>query len=169
MISREASENNIGWRTSHKTGFTSVELIIVIAIALLFFVAASPVYSLLFVSSEVNEHSFRIVQSARLSRERAVIRLNNSSHGVYIETNPSLGNRVVVYQGSSYASRDADYDTIIPLPSGLSVSTTIPGNDINFSKEFGVPASTGTILLVPRQGGGGRTITINNFGMAEDR
>lgn len=146
-------------------GFTLIEFIVVIGITLLLVAAISPLYSTL-QSSQLNESSAQIAQTLRMARERSVARVNNSSHGVFFEINAEGDDRFILYQGVSYGARDTSYDRATTLDSSLSISTTISGNDVNFSKGLGVPNNTGTVTLT-HDVSGTRTTTINSFGMVE--
>jgi len=151
-------------------GFTLVELLIVIGITLILAAAVAPIYGNLQVSSQLNENSSQIIQSLRLARERSVARTNNSQHGVYFEID-ALGDKdkYVLYQGSTYDTRDSNYDREVILDEVLSLS--LPGEvseyEINFSKGLGVPSATGIITLT-HDISGTRQIIINSFGMVEE-
>ena len=145
-----------------KFGFTLIEVLIVTAITLILVVAAAPIFGNLQVSSQLNEHTSLIIQAIRIARERSVARLENSAHGVFFTSST-----YTVYQGSSYATRNSSYDRDSTLDSALSLTTTLPGNDVNFSKGLGVPNNTGTINL-SHDVQGAKTITINSFGAVEE-
>jgi prepilin-type N-terminal cleavage/methylation domain-containing protein len=147
--------------------FTLIELLIVVAITLILAVAVAPLYGNLTVSSQLNDNSAQIVQTLRIARERSVARVNNSAHGVYFEINPSAKDKFILYQGSSYAGRDSDYDRSTTMDSALSISETLSGTEVNFSKGFGKPNTTGTVTLT-HDVNGTRVITINSFGMVEE-
>ncbi len=151
-----------------QSGFTLVELLLVIAIMLALAVAAAPLYGNIHPSTQLNDNIAQIIQTTRIARERSFSRFNNSSHGVYFEINPSGDDKLILYQGNSYALRDAGYDREVPLSSSLSLSTTLPGNEIHFSKGFGIPNATGTVTLT-HETRGARIMGINDFGMVEER
>jgi prepilin-type N-terminal cleavage/methylation domain-containing protein len=143
-------------------GFTLVELLVVIGITLVVAVTAVPIYGNLQVSSQLNENSSLIIQTVRTARERSVGRLNNAAHGVYI-----TASAYTLYQGASYATRNSSYDRTTTLDSVLTMSTTLAGDEVNFSKGLGVPNTTGTITLT-HDVQGSKTITINSFGAIQD-
>jgi prepilin-type N-terminal cleavage/methylation domain-containing protein len=145
-----------------QSGFTLIELLIVIGITLLVGAAAVPIYGSLQVSTQLNENSSLVIQTVRTAREYSVARLNNAAHGVYITSTT-----YTLYQGSSYAARDSSYDRTTTLDSALTLSTTLTGSEVNFSKGLGVPNNTGTITLT-HDVQGSSTITINSFGMVEE-
>ncbi len=151
-----------------QSGFTLIELLLVIAIMLALAVAAAPLYGNLHLSTQLNENIAQIIQTTRIARERSFSRLNNFPHGVYFEINPAGNDKFILYQGNSYATRDTDYDREVSLDSSLSLSTTLPGNEVYFSKGFGIPDATGTVTLTHNVKGA-RIMRINDFGMVEEK
>ncbi len=149
-------------------GFTLIELLIVIAITLILAAVVVPIYGNLQVSGQLNENSSQAIQTLRMARGRSIARYNNAQHGVYFQVNASDKDKYVLYRGSSYATRESDYDREITLDSALSLS--LPGGvseyEINFSKGLGVPDATGTITLT-HDVSGSRSIIVNSFGMIE--
>ncbi len=153
-------------------GFTLIELLVVISIIIILSVAAIPVYGNLQVSAQLNENTSQIIQAIRTARERSVAGYNNRQHGVYFNINASSDNKYILYQGSSYATREAGYDRETILGSSLSISAndfTFTGSDvdINFSKGLGVPDNTGTIILT-HDVSGTRSIILNDLGIVEE-
>lgn len=148
------------FKDKNNTGFTLIELLIVIAISLIVLATAVPLYGNLQGTAQINDVTSGIIQTTRIARERSMNRLNNSSHGVYINV---ASNNYVLYQGDSYATRDSTYDRVTTLDSVISLSTTISGNDISFSKGLGEPSNTGDIT-VSHEVNGSRTMTINSLG-----
>lgn len=150
----------------NEKGFTLIELLIVVAIILILVAAAIPIYGNLQVKSQLNENSAQIVQALRTARGRSAARLNNAAHGVYFEINPDNVDKYILYQGSSYAGRNSSYDRETSLGSSLHISTTVTGNEVNFSKGLGAP-NTGTIILT-HDTAGARYISVNSIGMIQD-
>ncbi len=154
-----------------KNSFTLIELLIVIGIMLLLTAVTVPIYGMLQVSSQLNENSSQAVQALRIAKERSMSRFNNSSHGVYFETNLIGEDKYVLYQGVSYAARESSYDREYVLDDVLKLSWSLLGvgdeGDINFSKGLGVPGKTGTIILI-HDVSGARSIIINNLGAIEE-
>jgi prepilin-type N-terminal cleavage/methylation domain-containing protein len=152
---------------NHQRGFTLIEILIVMGITLILVTAAVPIYGNLQVSAQLNENTSQIVQTARIARERSAARFHNASHGVYFEINAGARDRFILYQGDSYAGRDNTYDRAVTLDNALSLSTTLAGNEVNFSKGLGVPNSVGIITLT-HDVTGSRVMSINNFGIVEE-
>lgn len=147
------------------SGFTLIEILIVIALFLLLSAASFSIYGNLSVSSQLDDAHSGILGTLRTARERAISRLNNSGHGVYFD-DAGLEDRYILYQGPSYAARDIGYDRILTLDSSLSLSTDFPSNDINFSMGRGIPNATGTVTIT-HSVKGLKYISVNRFGIAE--
>jgi prepilin-type N-terminal cleavage/methylation domain-containing protein len=143
-------------------GFTLTELLITIAITVVLAAAAVPIYGNLQVKSQLNESTSLLIQTFRTARENSESRLNNSSHGVKLNADS-----YVLYQGASYAARDASYDRLMELDSTMTLSTTIANGETNFTKGLAEPNNVGTITLT-HEIGEEREITINSFGVIEE-
>ena len=143
------------------SGFTLIELILVIAITLILVSVASPVYGTFLTSTQLNESSVQITQMLREARNQAISRVGDSSYGVFFATDSST-----LYKGDSYATRDTNYDYVFVLDDGVSLSTTLSGNEVSYSKGLGEPNNTGTIT-VTHSTTGSRVIEIGSFGTAE--
>jgi prepilin-type N-terminal cleavage/methylation domain-containing protein len=148
-------------------GFTLIELLIVIAVTLILAAAAAPIYGNLQVSSQLNDSSDQIIQTLRTARTYSISRLNNASHGVYFEINPSASDRFILYQGASYATRDSTYDRPVTLGPDIVLSTTLSGNESSFSKSLGSPTATGTVTVSHGVLQSTRVININDHGSIE--
>lgn len=146
---------------SKEKGFTLIEIIIVVAILLILAAAAVPLYGNLQVSAQLNENNRQIVQTIRIARERAASGFNNSNHGVEFQSD-----RYILYQGNDFASRDTVYDRETVLDAALTITTTLTGDEVNFSRGSGDPNNTGTITLTHSVTGSKESI-INQYGAVE--
>lgn len=146
-----------------KSGFTLVELLVTIAIIVILSVAAMPIYTNLQVDSQLNESTSLIIQTLRTAKERSEARLNNDNHGVWFGLNSYN-----LYQGGSYSIRNIDYDRVQNVDNSVRILTDIANNEVNFSKGFGLPDSTGTITLV-HDTGEARYIVISSNGRIEEQ
>lgn len=140
-------------------GFTLIELMIVIAIAIILIGAMLPVFGNLQSSAQLNESTSQLIQALRIAKERSVSNMNNSSHGIYLEAD-----RYTLYQGSSYALRSQAYDREVILSDTLSIANNLAGSEVNFSGGLGVPNTTGSITLA-HSVYGSKIITINSYGV----
>ena len=153
----------------HK-GFSLVEVLVVIGIMAIMIIAGTYFYSNLQLATQLDENTSQIIQTLRTAREYSVAGYNSSPYGVYflVTGTPDL---YILYQGSSYASRNTSYDRIATMDRALSASSTnlslIGGNiDINFAQGSGTPSNVGTLVL-SHSAGGSRSININKFGLVE--
>lgn len=149
-------------------GFTLIELAITIGLGVILVVAAVPIYGNLQVSTQLNEQSALITQTLRSAREQAVAGYNDSAHGVFFHIDPTGADSYVLYQGSSYVTRNTAYDQTKIIESTLSFqnsSFALTGADVdvNFSKSLGVPNNIGT-LLINHSVSGQKSITVNSLG-----
>lgn len=149
-----------------KKGFTLVEVLIVISVSLILAASAVPIIGNLQGSAQLNDNTSDIIQTLRIARERSISRLNNENHGVFFEINAGADS-YILYQGGSYDTRDTDYDVETTLPDSITMTTTITGDEINFSKGLGVPDETGIIDLISDTGGT-RSVSSNSIGLIEE-
>lgn len=138
---------------------TLVEVLIVVAISLVLVTAATPIYSNIQVSTQVDDAASQIIQTIRIARGRAIARVNNASHGVYFDATAKPP-AYTLYQGDSYALRNSIFDRTTKLDPPFQMSSTFPASDVNFSKGAGT-STAGTITLI-HSAGGSRTITITS-------
>lgn len=156
-----------------KNGFTLIELLVVIGVIIILAAATAPIYGNLQVSAQLNENSSKIIQAIRIAREQSQAGFNGLNHGVYFEINAGANDKFILYQGSSYAARDINYDQETILDDSLSLSSAdffLTGGDdvdINFSKGLGAPDNIGALILT-HETVGSRRITLNPIGMVEE-
>jgi type IV fimbrial biogenesis protein FimT len=149
-----------------RSGFTIIELLVVIAIMVILASAAVPIYGNFQVSAQLNESSAQIVQSMRIARQKSIARTQAGAWGVFF--NISGGDdQYILYQGTSYAVRDTDFDRSVTLDSAIALSTTIAGAEVNFSMGRGLPSATGDVVMT-HSTGESRTVNVNSFGKIEE-
>ncbi len=142
-------------------GFTLIELIMVVAILVILLATSSSLMSRFFVSAQREDLTTQLTQSLRQARSNASSRRGASEYGVYITSST-----FTLYRGSNYASRNQTYDLMTTVEPSMTLFTSYPGNDIQFSRGSGHPQSAGTIT-VDHVTGGITTITINAFGIID--
>jgi len=136
-------------------GFTLVEMLIVLALLGAIAAVGIPVYYTIQGRNDADV----AVQSIALSLRRAQLLSEGSSGdsvwGVHMATGT-----VTVFRGASYASRATSFDEVNDLSPAITASGV---NDVTYSKVYGLPSATGTMLLTSKADGT-RTITINTKG-----
>lgn len=153
------------------SGFTLLEFLLALALMILLTSAAFPLYVNMQWTAQLNDSTARVIGDVRLARELSSARSNDSQYGVYVDANPVGADRLIFFNGPSYAGRNPAYDRvttffdIIVLEKALSTG----GSEIVFSKNTGIPSATGTITLTHSGSNTTRTITINAYGMVDSR
>jgi hypothetical protein len=104
-----------------------------------------------------------LAQLIRKARNYSLNGYINSRYGVFIDEE---NEKAILYQGSSYAARNSDFDEKIEFKSGIKVTTTIASKNINFNKWSGLPEKSGVIHL-NQEYVNGRTITVNWLGVVD--
>lgn len=133
-----------------------VEVLVVIAI-MTFFIGIG-----LFLSVDVYHSSLfkadadTVGVALQRARSRAINNINESKHGVRIETTGST-----IFQGSDFVLRDASKDEFISIGSGFSFTPAIP-IDIVFERLSGESNFNGSITITNNTKT--TTININNEG-----
>jgi len=153
--------------------FTLLELLIVIAIALVLVVASLPIYANLTVRTQLHESSAQAVMAMRDARESALSGYRDSAYGVFLNMPVAGAQSYVSYAGNSYATRNPIYDRVNVLDNAVrfvNVNFTISGGgiDINFSKGLGRPGNIGNLNLV-HDVQGSVNISVNNLGKIEEK
>ena len=138
----------------NKAAFTLVELLIVMAIFALLITASIPVSINFYKARTLDVNQNGLVQTLRKAQLKAMSIEADSSFGVYITQG-----KYILFRGSSYKTRDANFDEIFKLPSNIEVSGL---SEIVFSKLDGIPSKTGDITLT--SGSKSETISINKVG-----
>lgn len=147
-------------------GVTLIELLLVIAIVLVVVGGGAPVVGRWQQSQQLNDTVVQMGQWLKTARERSLAGLNDATHGVYLEINDPGADRVILYQGASFVTRNSAYDRAVTLDVALSLSSTLAGNEVNFVRVTGKPNATGTIT-VSHSVSDSRTITINSSGLVD--
>ena len=148
-------------------GFTLIELLIVIGIIIILFAATIPVYINWQNSAVLNTTAITIKENLELAKARSRSSYNNTSHGVYFSVIASGSDEVIIYQGGSYLNRVPEYDLITELDEALNLTTSLVGNEINFSQGLGQPSTDGSIILTNSNTEKVRSVFINSFGIID--
>ena len=128
-------------------GFTVTELIVVIALVVLFTGLAIPALRVAQKNSELEDASQLLQSVLRLAQSRTLGSEAASQYGVFFDTAASP-DQYILFRGATYASRDVAADELHILSKNVEMSqVTIPGNELVFLRLTGTVANTGSVTL----------------------
>lgn len=141
-----------------KRGFSLLELVLTIGIAVTLMAAISPFLYSKKTRSDVDLATMSVAQRFRRASLLAAASDSSDSWGVKVVTG-----QIIVFRGSSYASRVTAQDEITTIDSNLTIGGT---SEFVFSRFTGIPVSTGSLTLSSGTGQT-KTMTVNAAGMVE--
>lgn len=121
-------------------GFTLIELLLVVAITLAVSSFMFPLSISFYRMQMLDETEESIASLLRKAQTFSVTGKNDSAYGVKI-----LDDAYVLFEGETYASRDAAKDEAYPFASTISVSGL---SEVTFLPFSGEPTATGTVHIV---------------------
>jgi prepilin-type N-terminal cleavage/methylation domain-containing protein len=139
-----------------KQGFTLIEILLSIACIAIISAISIPVYQSFQNRNDLNIAANAVAQSLRRAQILAQASEGDASFGVKIQLAD-----VIIFRGSSFASRDIEFDESIAMSESITPSGL---DEIVFSKFVGLPNNTGTIILNSNINET-KEITINEKGM----
>ncbi|HUW71738.1 MAG TPA: type II secretion system protein [Candidatus Humimicrobiaceae bacterium] len=145
-----------------KKGFTLIELMIAIALIIMFSGLTLPVGFNFYQESTLNDQARNLENSLRRAQAMAMTGRGESNAGVKIEEG-----QYTIFEGESFGERRGEADIIIPFPIALSTSGI---DEIVFQKLTGLPLPTfseeeRSIIII--FGANSQEITINSQGKIE--
>lgn len=140
-------------------GFTLVELLVVLAIFGILFLIVGTISSNTLPKSQLIIESDYIEQTLRKAQARTVNQHADSVWGVYL-----TASTVTLFAGTTYAGRDASFDEVHTLPSGVSLSGL---SEVNFEYRTGQTVDTGTISMTSSATGETAVLTVSASGAIE--
>lgn len=129
--------------------FTLIEILIVLAIVVILAAMGFFSFRLLQEKSELQESSETVVSILRTAQRKTINSENQSQWGVYFD-DTLLPHKYVLFQGSSYATRDASKDAIQELSPSLElyiINLADAGKEVVFSRLDGETNQFGMIGL----------------------
>jgi len=120
-------------------GFSLVEMIIVIAIFALLFSVSSSIYNSFKSHSNLELATSSVVEALRLAGSSAQSGKGDSKWGVEI-----FSDRIAIFKGNTYASRDVAFNESFSFPNGINASGL---GEVIFEKLTGATTTFGTIIL----------------------
>lgn len=151
-----------------KRAFTLTELLITLALLGMIAVIAVPVVSNLQVSSQLDDVVTEIKMALHTTRTRSVARVGNATHGILFVLTPGAETYTLYQIPDGASARNPALDEVRRIPRSITLSTTIPASDINFSRGVGAPnISALQTITVAHTSGSVRTITITPTGLID--
>lgn len=135
-------------------GFTLLEILLVILIIAFLAGIILPLGFNFYKNQQLQEGAQGILQTLRRAQLKAMSVEGDSSFGVKIESK-----NYILFRGSSFATRDPQYDEVFDLPAAISVGGL---SEVVFSKSEGKPNISGNVVLSTNSES--RTININPVG-----
>jgi len=144
-------------KTNNTQGFTLIEMVLVVGIISIIAVIGIPIYYNLQSSDGLDVTVNTLVQDLYQAQIFSRNEEDNSAWGVTI-----VGQTIIFYSGTSYATRNTSNESVFTTPVNIATSGL---SEVDFSKLYGLPLSSGTFTLI----GGGitRTVIINSEGMVD--
>jgi len=136
-------------------GFTLIELLIVISITAIFSSISVTSYKKINEKNIFNGAVNTIIQSIRYTKNKSLNQNLNTNWGIYIEND-----KVTVFSGNDYSSRNSSVDETFDLPRGIVVSGL---TEIVFDKITGKIDSEGDVVI--SRGDENKTIHVNYYGV----
>lgn len=143
-------------------GFTIIELLLVIAMISLISALSVSFYARFITQNAVANTQDQLVGDFRKAQIYAMEGKLYSNWGVNF-----VSSTIVLYQGSSYATRNSALDENFSVNSNISISAM---SDVNYARMTGVPTNGGsavTTLTITITGPNSttKTVTMNSFGV----
>lgn len=144
-------------RKQQQTGFTLIEILLVMAIVTILTAISAPFYLSLSRGNDLDAATSLLAQDLYQAQSYSRNRNQDSQWGVAVS-----GQVITLFSGSSYATRDTANDVVYTVPSSIAISGS---SQIVYSKLYGLPQSTASFTLTG--GGKTQTVVVNNKGMVE--
>lgn len=130
-------------------GVSMIEIMVVIGIISLIAVLGLPAMQNFGIRQDVPVAARDMLHALRRAQIRSVLSEAGSNVGVRVTAGTST--TLVIFQGSSYDTRNVEVDESYQLPATVGLSYTFAGGasptDIIFSRQRGKPSDTGTFFL----------------------
>lgn len=144
-------------RRLNQSGFTIIELVLVLGIIVTITAISAPFYMSLSRGNDLDAATSILAQDLYQAQTYSRNRNQDTQWGVAIN-----GQVITLFSGATYASRNASQDIIYTVPNSISLTGS---SQIVYSKLYGLPVATGSFTL--SGGGKTKTVVVNNKGMIE--
>ncbi len=123
-------------------GFTLLEVLLSLALISILATISIPVTQSWQQNNDINVAAVTIGQTLRRSQALSQAMAADSAWGVAVDS--ADNNKIILFRGDSFGSRDPSFDEEFDLPSTISLTGL---NEIVYSKSSGLPSSTGSFNL----------------------
>ncbi|MBI5037933.1 MAG: prepilin-type N-terminal cleavage/methylation domain-containing protein [Candidatus Kerfeldbacteria bacterium] len=138
-----------------RSGFTLVELLVVIGLIAMIGIFSAPVYQNFQNRTDVDIAAATLTNSFRLAQAHAMDMVGDQSWGVHL----SVGT-IVIFRGASYATRDVPFDDVYTISSDVQLTGL---SEVVFSKMHGLPSTIGSVTM--QETGRSMTVSLNSLGV----
>ena len=137
---------------------TLLELLLAVSMLGILAALSIPVSTALFVRNDLRLAAVSAAQSIRRAQGLSQASDADASWGVSVQPEA-----IILFQGSSFASRNTQFDEITPLSSPISMNGL---TEVVFDRGTGTPQSTGTLTM--SNANETTAMTLNAKGMVSD-
>lgn len=148
---------NTKLKFQHLKGFTLLEVLLVIALLAILSGISIPVYQSFQFKSDLDLATLDVSQSLRRAQILAQSVDGDMSWGVKTESE-----KITLFKGASFESRDENLDEIFNIPANVTFSGL---KEVVFTKFSGLPEETGTLDIFSNNNQ--RSVIINQKGILE--
>jgi prepilin-type N-terminal cleavage/methylation domain-containing protein len=150
-------------RMNSLTGFTLVEILVVLAVLLIIAAFSITAFRSMYEGSGTRTAVVEITDALREARNNALSSKGDSVYGVRIASTS-----VTRFPGSTYSAGNASNTTYMFEAGAMATGTLVSaGTDIVFARLTGMPSATGTVLVTGSDGTSTTTITIGATGLIQ--
>lgn len=131
----------------HESGFTLLEIIIVVFVLTVLGAITIPNMALFQKTPQLNNTFEEVANTLRIAQNKTLSSEGNSRYGVYFKTTVTP-HQYILFKGDTYASRDSSYDQTYPIP-GITefYGITTQDDEVVFNKLTGSTENSGSISL----------------------
>lgn len=140
-----------------KSGISLIELLLVVAIVAILGVSSAAIGQKFLVNNYLQNKTNELVSMLRTAQLNAMSGKENSQWGVSV-----ISNQIILFKGSSYASRDLAFDLSFRIPSSISVTN----DELVFALINGEPNKVATYTLSTNSGDQ-QIVSINELGIID--
>lgn len=152
-------------QAKHKTGFTLIEILIVIAILSVLFGISIQIFSSMTKAQSLDKDVENVYSALLRARNQTINGESGSNYGIYFASSS-----VTSFRGTTYTPEAAGNEVFLFANKTYISSTNLTGGvvDMYFKKISGQPTATGTIVFkISTDSSLQKTILINGTGLVE--